>query len=340
MSRTTIYDIAAHAGTSVRTVGRFLREPDKLAPATRDRVAAAIAELGYRPNAYANRVSRGEYDVVAAVITATSSRTFYYWMRDMLCVASLALADAGKDLMVLAVDAENEDRVVRQHLRQSKFDGALVFGPVSARIAAELDGCEIPCVTASWDPLPAISRHAAIVFDAAAASRAQAEALVAHGYRRLLYVRPAGEAEAPRERGVRAVAGADFDVIEMTATASGAAVVIPEILARRPRPDVLVCVGDRMALSLLTQLQATGTRVPADIAVCGFGGMEALDYVAPALATVVVPHEEMARRAVARLLAFDPAAAGKVVSVPPTFSWGTSCGAPAAFALDSMPPVA
>jgi DNA-binding LacI/PurR family transcriptional regulator len=56
--RTTIYDVAAVAGVSHQTVSRVLNSPDTVRPATRHRVLAVIAYLGYERNAEAEILGR------------------------------------------------------------------------------------------------------------------------------------------------------------------------------------------------------------------------------------------------------------------------------------------
>src|SRR5882672_6429799 len=54
-----IEDVALRAGTSIITVSRALRQPEKVRPATRARVLAAVEALGYIPNlAASSLVSR------------------------------------------------------------------------------------------------------------------------------------------------------------------------------------------------------------------------------------------------------------------------------------------
>ena len=50
MSAVTIYDVASHAGVSIKTVSRVMNAEPNVRPATRERVAAAAEALGYSPN--------------------------------------------------------------------------------------------------------------------------------------------------------------------------------------------------------------------------------------------------------------------------------------------------
>lgn len=54
----TIYDVAKISGVSHQTVSRVLNDPTTVSPATRHRIPAVIAYLGYKPNAEATRLGR------------------------------------------------------------------------------------------------------------------------------------------------------------------------------------------------------------------------------------------------------------------------------------------
>ena len=49
-SQIKIYDVAGAAGVSLATVSRVLNHPEKVKPATRERIERIIHELGYKPN--------------------------------------------------------------------------------------------------------------------------------------------------------------------------------------------------------------------------------------------------------------------------------------------------
>ncbi|RMF45360.1 MAG: LacI family transcriptional regulator, partial [Anaerolineae bacterium] len=75
-SRPTIRDVARLAGVSHQTVSRVINGSDSVAPETRQRVEAAIAELGYRPNAIARSMARGETRTLACIAPNLTDYTF------------------------------------------------------------------------------------------------------------------------------------------------------------------------------------------------------------------------------------------------------------------------
>ncbi|MDR3426130.1 LacI family DNA-binding transcriptional regulator [Silvimonas sp.] len=73
-------------------------------------------------------------------------------------------------------------------------------------------------------------------------------------------------------------------------------------------PTAIFCFCDRMALGAYEAIKSRGLRIPEDISVIGFDDEVFASSMEPPLSTLVLPHEEMGRWAVARLLDFDPVA--------------------------------
>src|ERR1700737_4867156 len=83
MTRPRIEDVAARAGTAPITVSRVLREPGKVAPATRARVNAAIEALGYIPNLSASSLASRRSGIVALLVPTLDNSIFADTVRGM-----------------------------------------------------------------------------------------------------------------------------------------------------------------------------------------------------------------------------------------------------------------
>ncbi|MGB3954721.1 MAG: substrate-binding domain-containing protein [Brooklawnia sp.] len=84
---------------------------------------------------------------------------------------------------------------------------------------------------------------------------------------------------------------------------AGADEALPSLLAAIGKVDVAVCASDELALRLLHVLVWRRVRVPQDLAVVGWGGSAAADYVVPRLTTVRDRSRELGELAAARLRA-------------------------------------
>lgn len=105
------------------------------------------------------------------------------------------------------------------------------------------------------------------------------------------------------------------------------------LLESRVPFDALVCLNDRMALGAMDVLRVAGIRVPADVAVVGFDGIEEGRYAAPPLTTVEQPIEELGRSAVDELVALMDGGAprDRALSCEPVYRQSCRCPPAAGF---------
>ena len=68
-------------------------------------------------------------------------------------------------------------------------------------------------------------------------------------------------------------------------------------LAMKRRPTAVFAISDMMAIGFMRAMYAAGLRVPDDVSVAGFDGIEFADYCEPPLTTVRQPREAMGRTA-------------------------------------------
>jgi LacI family gluconate utilization system Gnt-I transcriptional repressor len=92
--RATLADVAAHAGVTPMTVSRMLRQPDRVAPETAQRIRQAIDNTGYSPNKQAGGLASGRSAIVAAIIPSVANSVFAETIQGL----SDALQHAGLEL--------------------------------------------------------------------------------------------------------------------------------------------------------------------------------------------------------------------------------------------------
>lgn len=293
---------------SPRTISRFFNHPEKLASATRKRIAAAVRRLEYRPNAYANRVSRGAHETLAVMAAVSEEDGLSELHRLLLSHISVDLAKRRRDLLLIGVGADNWDEVIAEGLLRSKFEALLLLTPMPDPILAELARSPLAKVTLNWAPARSLPQHCYVGIDYYHSSRTYALALLEKGYRRFGYVGPAGP--SPRKQAL-------WDVVEShgkkawvehlvwpaaTPPRQAAARTVETLLRGRSKLDLLYCFSDGIALHLLQAFWQAGFRVPDEVAVAGFDGIAAGQSACPALTTMAQPWQAMAREAIAFLL--------------------------------------
>jgi LacI family gluconate utilization system Gnt-I transcriptional repressor len=90
------------------------------------------------------------------------------------------------------------------------------------------------------------------------------------------------------------------------------------LLARQPRLDVIYFHNDEMAIGGMAYAQSRGLRVPEDLGIAGWGGMEAASILPRRLTTTVVPTTAIGKAAAESLVARLKGEQGKDVTVIPT----------------------
>ncbi len=311
MSTSRLRDVAERAGVSIRTVSNVVNGYAPVAEATRLRVAAAVAELGYRPNLLARNLKRGRSGVLALVVPELDVPYFAELARAVITRAR----EHGYTVVIDQTDGEpgREREMVMEGSRGALFDG-VILSPLSLSQAelAERDS-RMPLVLLGERIADGGFDHVAI--DNVAAARQATEHLFSLGRRRVAALgdQPyeTGETAQLRTKGYRLAheaAGRAVDESLVVPTsrfhrADGADAM--RKLLRHPDgpPDAVFCYNDLLALGALRTLLSAGLRVPDDVAVMGFDDIEDGRYHTPSLSTVAPDKHQIAQLAVERLVA-------------------------------------
>lgn len=309
--RVTLDDVAAVAAVTKITVSRYLREPDKVAPATAERIRAALAGTGYVPNKQAGQLASGRSNIVAALIPNLGHSIFGETVQGL----SEGLQAFGLELLLAATgySPAREEEQLRTLLGWAP-SAVIVTGrrhtEGAQALLAETHAAGTPVIEI-WDHHPEEpAPFAQIGFDHGAVGRAMARHLVDAGHRRLVYLDSgvatdfrahergaafAAEAKTARARvtTLRAATGDPFDAGRQAFHALRA-------LAGEP-PGAVACANDHLACGLMMEAQAHGLQVPRDLAVLGFGDFPVGRQLQPALSTVRPPCHEIGQAAAAAI---------------------------------------
>jgi LacI family transcriptional regulator len=150
--KTTIYDVAEHAGVAISTVSRVLNNSQDVSDATREKVMEAIRELQFRPNRTAKSLAqRATRTIAVAVPTFTTPfhNEFLKGVRDRL-------DDADLDLLLCDLDWEAPKATLLNFLERGAMDGLIVAGlPINEDTADDLLtlGAPVVLIGSKWPPL-------------------------------------------------------------------------------------------------------------------------------------------------------------------------------------------
>lgn len=300
-------DVAARAGVSQPTVSLVLGGHPKarVAAETRERVLAAAAELGYRPNVIARGLARRRSYAIGLLVP--DLRNPFY--AEIVSGAERVAAQEGYAVLLCDASEVGTHRHL-ETLRERQVDG-IILDAVGASELGEagashaFEGLNVVLIDEPSGQVPFVAS------DAMGAGRAAAAHLIGLGHRRVGFMGPAADVYAfrMRERGfVQAMraAGATFDSDRLRrapATVAGGMAAMRAMLALgSARPTAVFCANDLMAVGALKACAAAGVVVPRDLSVVGCDDIELATLVTPELTTIAIPARELGARAARTLI--------------------------------------
>lgn len=306
-------DVARLAGVSDAVVSYALNGGAPVAPETRRRVLAAVAELGYRPNQAARALRSGSARTLVLAVPDREDPVFANpFFAEYAAEIESAARRRGYALYSTATSFEPE----RIRARFEEFAARMVDG-VLVLSSGGVDGSAIDPVGLPWVDLNVSAARpgvASVGTDLRAGAERATRHLLDHGRTRVAFVGQPDVTE-PRHRGWRdACEGRDVPpgrVYDGGYTREGGYVAGLQIaderderdgIAPRSLPDAVFAASDRTAVGLLRAFHERGVRVPEDVAVAAFDGSWEAEYTWPPLTTVRQPIESMAEAAVRRVL--------------------------------------
>jgi DNA-binding LacI/PurR family transcriptional regulator len=277
-------------------------------PETRERVERAMRELLYVAPGRDIRTATGaigllmpefQNPVFASLAQALETRATGAGFATIICnTAGSAMREVDYvhmllerrvDGMVFVCSEVTDVRGEHSHYRQLVDQGArLVF------------------VNGGSEQLPVTS----VGVDERAAGRVATEHLLAIGHRRIGFVAGGQFAQATREKALGradALEEAGIDpkrwVAHASFTVEGGRHALSALMegANGDRPTGVICSNDLMAIGALQAALALGLRVPEDVSIVGFDGIDAGRWTQPTLTTVEQPIDEIAETTVLAL---------------------------------------
>jgi LacI family transcriptional regulator len=305
--RPTIRDVAAQAGVSIGTASKALNGQGKLRAETRERVAAAAAELGFAPNVLARALLAGRTYTVGVITTDSFGR----FSIPVMLGAEDALG-AGQ-ISVFMCDTRDDPARERQYLDMlisRRVDGLIVTGRRIEPRPSIGTALGIPVVYAMTQSLD--SDEPAILPDDYGGGQLAARHFLAAGRRRVAHITGPERFLAARKRAggfceAVASAGAKFsphDVLYGEWSERWGREGAHIVLRTSPGVNAIFCGSDQIARGVADTLRQLGHRVPDDIALIGFDNWEPMALGSePPLTSIDMCLEDVGRTAAEHLLA-------------------------------------
>ena len=300
-----MHDVARRAGVSHQTVSRVLNDLPNVRPETRERVLAAIAELGYRRNSAARTLVTRRSSMIGVL---TSGSTFWGPSSALIGVENAA-RDAGYYVSVASVAGTGTGALeTLEHFVDHGVEGIIVIAPEGALAhAADPFVARVPVVMVAADTAPAPGLHITSV-DQEAGARLATRHLLELGHRRIAHVkgpdpwfdaaaRLRGWQREMRTAGLRPPRPLTGDWTAASGYAAGLRLLRGEL------PTAVFAGNDLMALGLTRALHDAGVSVPQQVSVIGFDDMPGAAHFIPGLTTVEQDFQALGRQCIGILLA-------------------------------------
>jgi DNA-binding LacI/PurR family transcriptional regulator len=302
-SRITIRDVAARAGVSHQTVSRVINNSASVRPKTRDKVMAAINEMGYSPNAIARSMAKGRTSMLACI----SPNLTDYTLSSIIEGAERQARQQGYYLV--SSSAEDEQTfadLLNELIKSRRVEGLLVINPyVDSRY--QLIHPKTPSFfIGAHSRLKTIS---SVALDDYGVAKKATEYLIKLGHHRIAMVTGprVEDCTLDRDQGYKqALAEAKLPFIrEMVIIGDWSATsgyeAMYQLVEQITIPTAVFAQNDRMAVGVLRAARELDIHVPQQLNVIGIDDMPLASYFDPPLTTMRQDMFEIGSQA-ARLL--------------------------------------
>lgn len=308
----TIYDVAAYAGVSPKTVSRVINGDAPVSDKTRSKVETAITALGYIPSSAA-RIMRSHRSGLVGLITGAISRTGEntggHGIPDMFLIKGIQqrIRAQGKILMIADIDNKpgqpgQMEPLIRTFM-EHRAEGILYVAGFHQEVLLPEVPNRCPMVLVNCFDLAGTP---SVLPDDEAGQYGLVRRIIQSGHKRIAYVtlQPGVEATRLRLAGYRrALADADIvfdpDLVQTGypdfSNDSGSLISAILKLLSLPLPPTVICCGnDEMAVRVYGILRTRGVRVPEQVSVAGYDNHSAIaETLFPPLTSTELPYLRM-----------------------------------------------
>lgn len=305
----TIKDLAAQTGYSVGTISRVLNNQPHVSELAREIILKAAEESGFQLNENARQLKQQQSNSLLVVCKGNYNELF----DALLTVIQSRVADTQYTLIVDYIDeSDNEVRRALRLCREKKPQGVLFLGGNQEHFQESFHQIRVPCVlvTSSAADL-SFPNLSSVTSDDALAAAMAIDGLLEMGHENVVVIggnRDYSEITRLRHRGcvqsfqTHGLTFAEDKYETARYTFEGGYCAAKALLERNPDFTALFAMSDVMALGAIRALADAGKRVPEDVSVVGFDGLQIGEYTLPRLSTVAQSVEQLAERSMYLLL--------------------------------------
>ncbi|HFV1919488.1 TPA: LacI family DNA-binding transcriptional regulator, partial [Escherichia coli] len=274
-----------------------LRTPEQVSDKLREKIEAAVNELGYMPNLTASALASASSHTIAMVVPNLAEAG----CTEMFAGLQHVLQPAGYQI-ILAESRhrlEQEEKLLETLLASNIAAAILLSVEHNSTVRHLLKNASIPVIEIGAIRTDPIDINIGI--DNVAAMFELTDMLVQRGYQNIgllcanqeqwifqQHLQGWYKAMLRHHMSPNRVINAALPPVFSTGASQ-----LPEFLLAWPELDALVCVSDELACGVLYECQRRRIKVPDELAVVGFGDSDVSKVCQPSLTTMAVPHRKI-----------------------------------------------
>lgn len=308
MGEITIKDIARICGVGVSTVSRAINNHPDINPETRKQIQSVIEEYGYIPNNSARNLKRTESNAVAILINGITNPLF----NRMIKVFDEKMKRNKLTMILQQINYEEDEVAVALELiKEKRLKGIIFLGADYHHPKGEIDKIHVPFVLSTVGAISDdedLTRFSHVTVDDRKESCRATEYLIDMGHHNIALIsaeehnssvgklRMEGYMRALQNRGIpvnRNLICPVSDDMEHYSMENGYRTT-QKLLASGEKFTAVFAMSDILAMGVYRALMEAGLRVPEDVSVVGFDGIEMCDYMQPKLTSLAQPVEQLA----------------------------------------------
>ncbi len=292
MDQTKIYDIAGSAGVSLATVSRVLNHPNKVKPATRERVLKIIKEKGYKPNANARGLASRKSTTVAIVVPTLKRAS----ISEMIQGVQDSAKEYGYMIRLFVNDDPENEKEVWGDVIASSVDGIILMDDELSEEIYEL---------IKYTPVPVVfvngvsdkGEFGSVSIDNEKCCYEITKNMIEKGNKNISFITThksylVNELKQKGYEKAMNEAGLPIDIFKTTGDIPINERDFDEYLNSKV-PEVALVVRDSIAISFMNVAQKKGIKVPEELQVIGFQNTKYAELSYPKLSCVETPIYEI-----------------------------------------------
>lgn len=303
----TIKELSAHCGLSVSTVSKALNGYPDVSEETKALVRAAAQELGYHPNAIARGLKLGRSFSLGVLYEPEAGGFTHSFFSPVLEAFKAEAERRGYDITFVTHDIGRAPMTYLEHCRYRNVDGVcIVCADFERGEVRELVASELPVVTVDH----VFNNRTCIQSDNRQGMADLTRHVLSMGHRRIAYI--CGQASAVttqrRTTFLRTMSEAGLSVPDEYLVEAhyhdpaSAREATLRLLAADPRPTCILMPDDYASLGGREAILGAGLRIPEDISVAGYDGVQLIQLCQPRLTTIWQDTDRIGREAARQLV--------------------------------------